>query len=111
MLSAEQLSDLAKRFDEEIALLTVQLEELVEFTKPIAPENSIGRISRMDAINNKSINDDALIKVKQRLKRLDRQRDKINDKSFGQCIKCGSDIVFGRLMYIPETTVCVDCAP
>ena len=29
-------------------------------TNPIAPDHAIGRVSRMDAINNKSINDSAL---------------------------------------------------
>jgi len=29
-------------------------------TKPISPESAIGSVSRMDAINNKSINESAL---------------------------------------------------
>ena len=32
---------------------------LKELTKPISPENAIGRVSRMDAINNKSVNEAA----------------------------------------------------
>lgn len=36
------------------------ITELRELTRPISPENAIGRISRMDAINNKSINEAAL---------------------------------------------------
>ncbi len=36
--------------------LLAEIEVLKELTKPIAPENAIGRVSRMDAINNKSIN-------------------------------------------------------
>ena len=31
------------------------IKGLKEATKPISPENSIGRVSRMDAINNKSV--------------------------------------------------------
>jgi len=33
--------------------LREEIKELRIIAKPIAPENSIGRISRMDAINNK----------------------------------------------------------
>lgn len=40
-----------------IEYLTIEIDELRQLAKPIEPENSIGRISRMDAINNKSIND------------------------------------------------------
>ena len=32
----------------------IQINEYRELTKPIHPDNAIGRVSRMDAINNKS---------------------------------------------------------
>ena len=32
----------------------IQIKEYRELTKPIHPNNAIGRVSRMDAINNKS---------------------------------------------------------
>ena len=32
-----------------------KIQEYSELSKPISPENAIGRISRMDAINNKSV--------------------------------------------------------
>lgn len=41
----------------EIQKLELEITELTELTQPVAPENAIGRISRMDAINNKSINE------------------------------------------------------
>ena len=40
-----------------IEYLTIEIDEPRQLAKPIEPENSIGRISRMDAIYNKSIND------------------------------------------------------
>ena len=43
---------------------------LTEMTKPISPENAIGRISRMDAINNKSVNESGLRQAKEKLIRL-----------------------------------------
>ena len=36
------------------------ISNLKELAKPISPENAIGRVSRMDAINNKSVNEAAL---------------------------------------------------
>ena len=38
-----------------------------EATKPISPENNIGRISRMDAINNKSVAEAAMGATKRKL--------------------------------------------
>ena len=79
-------------------------------TKPIAPENAIGRISRMDAINNKSVNEAALIKAKQKLKNLEITLSNINEPDFGICAKCNNTIPIGRVMLMPHSRFCVNCA-
>jgi len=84
--------------------------ELKELTQPIAPENAIGRISRMDAINNKSINDAALVKSEERLRKLKAALVKVDEDYFGLCGSCGEEIPVGRLMLMPESPFCVGCA-
>lgn len=91
---------------EEIKADIVELEELV---KPIPLDASIGRISRMDAINNKTINESSLREKKQQLKKLQRALEQSESKQFGICTKCGEEIPFGRLEYMPHTTRCVQC--
>ena len=81
-----------------------------ELTKPIAPENAIGRISRMDAINNKSVNDAALKKAEQKLKNLTIALSNINDPNFGLCSKCNNQIPLGRILLMPHSRFCVYCA-
>lgn len=44
------------------------VDEYRVLTKPIAPDCAIGRISRMDAINNKSVTEAALIQAEIKLK-------------------------------------------
>jgi DnaK suppressor protein len=39
------------------------IADLKQMTEPVAPDVAIGRISRMDAINKKAINDAALLKA------------------------------------------------
>ncbi len=85
------------------------IEELRELVKPIPLDASIGRISRMDAINNKTINESSLREKKQQLKKLERALDSSESDSFGICTKCGEEIPFGRLEYMPHTTRCVHC--
>lgn len=85
------------------------IEELRELVKPIPLDASIGRISRMDAINNKTINESSLREKKQQLKKLERALDNSESDSFGICTKCGDEIPFGRLEYMPHTTRCVNC--
>ena len=87
-----------------------EIAQLKELTKPIEPDNAYGRLSRMDAINNKTINDAALRKQKKQLKKLERALDKIDEGKYGTCTKCGDDIPLGRLKFMPWTTKCVNCA-
>ena len=103
-------TDIKQRIEEEIKKATDSVKKYRELTKPISPENAIGRISRMDAINNKSINDQALRKEELRLNNLMVALSKINDVDFGVCRKCKQTIPLGRLILIPQTVCCVNCA-
>lgn len=79
-------------------------------TKPIAPDNAIGRLTRMEAINSKSINEAALRKAKDTRSKLEGALAKIDNPDFGLCRKCGEPIPPARLMVLPETDLCVQCA-
>lgn len=81
-----------------------------KMTNPIAPDNAIGRVSRMDAINNKSVNDAALREAEQRYKKLSLVLDKMDNPDFGICRNCKKPIPEGRLMVRPESVLCVGCA-
>lgn len=94
----------------QIELTKQKLEELKEFTQPIGPENAIGRVSRMDAINNKSINDAAKIKLEEKLKKLNLALSKVDVEDFGICINCNNPIQPRRLALMPESPKCVRCA-
>ena len=87
-----------------------KIEEYTELCKPIAPEDSIGRISRMDAINNKSVVEAALRDAKNKMQQLLTMQSKIKEIDFGVCIKCKQEIPLGRLMIRPHSKFCVNCA-
>ena len=96
--------------NKEIEKTEVLVEEYKELCQPIAPENSIGRISRMDAINNKSINEAQLRKAEDKLKRLKQVSDKVDEADFGKCAKCNGQIPIQRIMLVPQSRFCVKCA-
>ncbi|MDH5475770.1 MAG: hypothetical protein OEX22_08790 [Cyclobacteriaceae bacterium] len=48
------------KITDDISTTEKDIVNLKELTAPISPENAIGRISRMDAINNKSVNEASL---------------------------------------------------
>lgn len=110
MMNKKELNSILKIIEEEISKTETSIEHYKELTKPIAPENAIGRVSRMDAINNKSVNDAALNKAKQKLNNLKIALSNINDPDFGVCFKCKNNIPIGRILLMPHARFCVQCA-
>ena len=96
--------------EEKIKDLALEIDELRQIAKPIEPENAIGRISRMDAINNKSINDRMLRNSLQKLKNLKTGLKRLENIDFGICIQCKREININRLLLIPETLNCAKCS-
>jgi DnaK suppressor protein len=94
----------------EISKTEELIAEYKEMTKPVAPDDAIGRISRMDAINNKSVTEASLRQAEEKLKNLQRVLSRVGTRDFGICIKCAKPIPEGRILYRPESLTCVDCA-
>jgi len=105
-----QLKVLQEKIKNDIKSTQEKINEYSELCKPIAPENSIGRISRMDAINNKSVVEAALRVARNKMQELKAMQDKIKDADFGICNKCKQTIPFGRLIIQPHSKFCVICA-
>jgi len=98
------------KIESSIEQIKEDIEDLKILTAPIAPENAIGRLSRMDAINNKSINEAALRKSKEKLQKLKYALSRIEDENFGMCDRCAKPIQPMRIMLMPESNYCVSCA-
>ncbi|MEX2379191.1 MAG: TraR/DksA C4-type zinc finger protein [Vicingaceae bacterium] len=109
-MTKEEKEELKVKIEVEAKKLKAQIAALKEEIKPIAPENAIGRLSRMDAINNRSVNEAALRKAEIRLNALEEAKANINHANFGVCANCGADIPMGRLLLRPQSRSCVSCA-
>ncbi len=95
---------------DEISKTERLIVEYKELTRPVAPDVAIGRISRMDAINNKSVNEASLRQAEQKLQNLNRVLSMYGTPDFGRCIKCKVKIPVGRILFRPESLYCVNCA-
>lgn len=95
---------------DEIAKTEVLVQSYQELTKPVAPDVAIGRVSRMDHINNKSITEAALRQAEQKLQSLHVAMSKVGTPEFGICARCKSIIPLGRILIRPESPFCVRCA-
>lgn len=83
---------------------------LKEAIKPIKPDNAIGRLSRMEAINAKGVNEKLLQNKKFKLIRLQHALKRVDTEDFGLCAVCEEDIEPKRLEILPESVSCIKCA-
>ncbi len=101
---------LRTRIEEEIIKLKTEISDLQEKIKPISPENSLGRLTRLEAMGEKSVNEAMLLKCEQRLKKLLFVKDRVDLPTYGLCNLCDEPINIERLKILPESTICIDCA-
>lgn len=86
------------------------IASLSEQVGPVAPDDAIGRLSRMDAISSRKISEAKLGDAKSRLVLLAHALAKIDHPDFGLCVGCGDPIAIARLQLLPESRFCIDCA-
>ena len=108
-MEKQQKEEIKTKILVEIEKTESSIEEYKELTKPISPENAIGRVSRMDAINNKSVNEAAMRQAEQKLSMLKIALSRIEDDDFGICAKCENEIPIGRILIRPQSRLCVHC--
>jgi DnaK suppressor protein len=109
-MTAEERKKLKAKILDHITQVKADIIEIEKMTQPVKPENSLGRISRMDAINNKSVAEASLRNKKAKLTKLNVAIVKIDEEDFGYCHMCKNPIQPMRLMFMPESTRCVRCA-
>jgi DnaK suppressor protein len=110
-MTDKERKDFKEYARQEIASLKAEIPRLKELVKPVAPDNAIGRISRMDTIVNQSVSEAQLSKAKVRMVRLEEALRRVDDdEDFGLCVDCGEPIPIPRLKAMPETQHCVECA-
>lgn len=93
-----------------IAELKKALSETDSTAAPVVPDNAIGRLSRVDAMQQQQV---ALESRRQRehlLSRLERALRLIGDGEYGTCPKCEGDIGEKRLNALPDAIFCISCA-
>jgi len=109
-MTKEEKEKLRGRLKELLQSSHEDIKALEKLTQPIKPENSLGRISRMDAINNKSVAEAALRNKKKKIIQMKLALSSIDKEGFGNCENCKRPIQAARLIYMPESTKCVKCA-
>jgi len=109
-MTANEKEIVQKKIEGDIVELQKQIEVLQEKAKPIAPDCSLGRLTRMEAMAEQEVSQKILDESKLRLTRLQNALSRINKPIFGICIECEEDIEIERMKIRPESVRCVSCA-
>ena len=98
------------KLEAEINELRVLSDNSKQSRAPVTlDQQSVGRLSRMDAMQQQSMDLAKEERRAQRLAILTAALKRMDDGEFGYCLKCGEDIPSSRLDVDPAVTLCVDC--
>ncbi|PHS40081.1 MAG: transcriptional regulator [Sulfurovum sp.] len=108
-MTKKEKTTLEKTIQTNITALKDQILTLEEKTKPIAPDCSLGRLTRLEAMGEQDVANKVLDEARVRLTRLNNALQGIDKPMFGICIECEEEIGFGRMSIRPESVRCVAC--
>jgi len=109
-MTASQRQQIKNRIIDDLGSLKNEITELQEKTKPIAPDVSLGRLTRLEMIGEQQVNVHALDEALIRKNKLEYAMRKVDDETYGLCIECEDEIPFERLLILPESARCIECA-
>ena len=109
-MDSSQKSKIRKQIEAEVKKITDSLPLLKKAAEPVAPDNSLGRLTRMDAMASQKLHAASLKSAQERMRKLNQAVSRMDEDDFGLCADCDEIIPEGRLLLIPETRLCVKCA-
>ncbi len=110
-LNSDQVKTLEKALTALRQVLQSQDEDSAGWRAPVElDQQSVGRLSRMDAMQQQAMSDAEGRRRQTDLKRIDAALTRIEADEYGWCLECGEAIALKRLEVDPMATMCVGCA-
>ncbi|MAW87335.1 MAG: molecular chaperone DnaK [Phyllobacteriaceae bacterium] len=99
------------RLDNKRAELEAQSALASEARRPVElDQQSVGRLSRMDAMQQQAMAQAAERSRQRELTRIELAERRLREGEYGWCAECGEEIPDGRLAIDPMAEKCVHCA-
>lgn len=92
-----------------LAALHIELHALDDEAQAISPDVSIGRLSRLDAMQHQQMALAGKRRLEEERARLQEAERRIDTGAYGRCLLCAQDIAVERLEYQPDALTCVPC--
>lgn len=89
--------------------LEQDLSSSTEASRPVDLGQPIGRLTRMDALQQQQMSLAHRERIRNRLQAVSGALARLDAGNFGECLACGGDIEPRRLDARPEAFLCLDC--
>lgn len=108
-LTDEQVTELADDLRALRKSLSDALEASRDGARPVDLDEPIGRLSRIDAIQQQQMATANRRRAELRLKRVGAALKAVENGTYGECRICEEPIGYRRLKVHPESPICVRC--
>jgi DnaK suppressor protein len=109
-LNQQQIEELRSMLISSQQALEEQMLSAGSSTKPVTlDQQSVGRVSRIDAIQQQQMAIANQQQADQLLKRIEFALLRIDNEEYGTCLQCEEPIAFARLQAQPYASLCIDC--
>ena len=108
-LTPEQKVEIRSLLEAKAQDLIVSIARYDEQIAPIAPDASLGRLTRLDAMQQQEMAKAQRANAKTQLTKVKRLLEDWDDNEAGMCRSCEDPIGYGRLKRVPDSLVCITC--
>lgn len=109
-LDAATLERYRRRLEARAREIQTTIERSSDQTTAVKPDSSIGRLTRVDAVQSGYISNALRSQMRAELARVERALRSIDEGTFGICRSCGDALFEARLEAKPDASLCVQCA-
>ncbi len=108
-LSSEQLGELRTQLQVLVTELEADLTAAKTGSQPVDLDEPIGRLSRMDAMQQQQMTKAHRRRIELRLQQAQAALARMERDEYGECLACGEPISAKRLRAKPESPTCLAC--
>ncbi len=108
-LNPQQIAELKKLLSTRRTELEALIDDAADGAKPVSLDQPIGRLSRMDALQQQSMSQASRQVAARRLEQVRAALQRIETGAYGYCLDCEEEIDLARLRARPEAPFCLDC--
>jgi DnaK suppressor protein len=108
-LTHEQIDELTQILEDLGREIESQLDASREDAKPVDLDEPIGRLTRMDAMQQQNMTKASRRSLEARLKQIAGALATVEAGDYGLCARCDDPIGYPRLRARPESRLCVRC--